>query len=1005
MANRNIERAVRVALFAASAASIGAYSPGALAQDQEIEQVIVTGSRIPQPNLEGTSPVSVIGAQEVALQGTQQVEDLINNLPQVFASQGANYSNGASGTATVNLRGLGTARTMVLVNGRRMVAGSPRGPEAPDLNQIPAPLIERVEVLTGGASAVYGSDAVAGVVNFIMKDDFEGIQFDANTSFYNHENDNDVADIVERSGFAAAPNHIGSDGDSTELSLLMGSNFADGKGNATVFIGWRKTDALLQSERDYSGCALGSYYTYYDGEQWYCGGSSTGYPGRFRPRWGQVDGDGNAVADPSRTPADALGNVRNWTGADLYNFGPLNYWQRPDERWSVSAFMHYDISDAAQLYTEFMFHDDRTVSQIAPSGMFAYQEIGVPCDGSNPLVSDAWLDVLCFNRGLSDPLTVDDTAMVGIARRNVEGGGRQDDIRHTSYRGVVGMKGDVWDNWNYDVSATYSTVVFSETYFNDFSINRTARAMDVIVDPDTGLPACRSAVDGTDPNCVPYNIWSLGGVTPEALNYLQTPLFSKGDTTLKTVTATMAADLGAYGLKMPTATDGVGVAFGAGYYENSLDFQVDPNFASGDGAGQGGPTIGQAGGYNATEMFAELRVPLVQGAFMADSLLLNASYRRSDYSDPIDESTNTYGVGLEWAPVSDVKFRGSYQRAVRAPSVIELYQAQGLGLYDNDTDPCSGPVDPVTGIVSGGATLEQCLNTGMSPGQYGAIEKNEAGQYNAIFGGSQDLVPETADSYTVGFVLQPRFLEGFSLTVDYFNIKVEDVISTIPPTVTLNECLSTGNPVFCDKIQRDANGSLWASNDAFIESLNLNIGGLETSGYDIDVAYVRPIGDMGSLTFRLNGTLLDELVTEPIAGTGSVGKYDCVGLYGSDCGTPNPEWRHQARVTWATPWNLDVSLSWRHFDEVLIDNTSTNPLITGDFNPVDRKLDAQDYLDIAGSYTFLESYTVRLGINNVLDDDPPLSAQVGSGAGNGNTYPQVYDALGRYVFMGLTAKF
>ncbi len=195
MANPNLKRAVRVALIAASASSAVMYGSASVAQE-ELEQVIVTGSRIPQPNIEGTSPVSLISSADIRVQGTQQVEDLINNMPQVFAGQGGNYSNGASGTATVNLRGLGSSRTLVLVNGRRMVAGSPRGPEAPDLNQIPAPLIERVEVLTGGASAVYGSDAVAGVVNFIMKDDFEGVQLDANYASYFHNQGSDVADIV-----------------------------------------------------------------------------------------------------------------------------------------------------------------------------------------------------------------------------------------------------------------------------------------------------------------------------------------------------------------------------------------------------------------------------------------------------------------------------------------------------------------------------------------------------------------------------------------------------------------------------------------------------------------------------------------------------------------------------------------------------------------------------------------------------------------------------------------
>ena len=377
---------------------------------------------------------------------------------------------------------------------------------------------------------------------------------------------------------------------------------------------------------------------------------------------------------------------------------------------------------------------------------------------------------------------------------------------------MLGVKGDVWENWNYDVSATYSQVVFSQTYLNDFSTTRTNRAMDVIVDPATGLPACRSVVDGSDPTCVPYNIWHIGGVTQEALDYLQIPLFSNGDTELKTVA-------GIAGVRprqlRPQAPDGQRRHRRRGRRQLLRD---EPRFpaptrtiASGDGAGQGGPTIGQTGGYNAIELFGEVRVPILQGMPFADSLLLNASYRRSDYSEPIDESTDTYGVGLEWAPVQDVKFRGSFQRAVRAPSIIELYQAQGLGLFNMGGDPCSGTTPT--------ATLEQCVATDLDPALYGTgdVENNAAGQYNGFFGGNHELIPETADSYTIGFVLQPRFLEGFSLTVDYWNISVEDVISTIPPNITIAECVDTLNPVFCDKINRDSNGSLWASPDAFVE--------------------------------------------------------------------------------------------------------------------------------------------------------------------------------------------
>jgi outer membrane receptor protein involved in Fe transport len=973
-------------LIAASAGAV-AYVPASSAQDQELEQIIVTGSRIPQANLEGTSPVSVIGAQDVKLEGTVQVEDLINNLPQAFADQGGNISNGASGTATVNLRNLGADRTLVLVNGRRMPAGSPRGPVAPDLNQIPTSLIERVEVLTGGASAVYGSDAVAGVVNFIMQDDFEGVQLDASYNAYWHDNsDNFSQRLVRDAGFTPAPGEVW-DGDEYSLGITMGSNFADGRGNATLFLGYTNTDPVLQSERDYSACAIST-------SGLYCGGSSTSYPGRFRVA------NMSGVGTTSRTIDATTGLIRNFrtsgSNADFYNYGPLNYYQRPQERYQAAVFAHYDVSDSAQVYTEFMFMDNSTVAQIAPSGAFGSWVSTIQC--SNPLLlqdGGQWLNELCTKDGI--PLT--GSRDVTIQRRNVEGGGRQDDLGLTSYRGVVGIKGSFFDgNWNYDVSGQYGTVLFSETYQNDFSITRVKRALDVVSDPTTGQPVCRSVVDGTDPNCIPWNIWSIGGVTPESLGYVATPGFQRGDTTQTVVNASLSSDLGNYGIKLPTAKDGIGLAFGAEYRQEGLDFETDTAFTTGDLAGQGGPTIGVSGDYNVTDLFAEVRVPLVQDVFLAQDVTVKGSYRWSDYS--IDETTSTYGIGLDWTFVDDVRLRGSYQHAVRAPNVIELYSAAGLGLFDMSRDPCS----TTEGGLAPTATLEQCRRTGLPDALYGGDLDSSAGQYNAIFGGNTDLKPESADTWTVGLVFTPTFIDGLAMTIDYWNIKVEDTISTVPPATALDQCLATGAAEYCSLITRDSQGTLWLLSDAQIIATNVNIGETKTSGWDVGLNYDLSMNDWGSLRFAFMGTLLDEYVTTPLPGVSS---YDCAGLFGTLCGTPLPELRTRLRTTWATPWDVDVSLNWRFFDSVDIESSSNDP----DLNdptlifPLDKTLDSQNYFDLAVTYTYAEKYTFTGGINNIMDESPPLSGQVGTGFGNGNTYPQVYDALGRYVFFSLSAKF
>jgi outer membrane receptor protein involved in Fe transport len=979
--------AVAGALHAGLVASLAfAQAPAAKPDEQKVEKVEVTGSRIASPNLESVSPITTIDAAAIKVDGLRSVENLLNNLPQVFAAQGANVSNGATGTATVNLRGLGAVRTLVLVNGRRLPAGSPRT-FAADLNQIPAPLIKRVEILTGGAGAVYGSDAVSGVVNFIMNDRFEGLQVEANHSFYNHEqHDNTgVADLIRVRGQTNSaqfqlPGDKSSDGKINDFNVVFGSNFANGKGNATVFFNYKKEDALLQSERDFSACSIGNATAAGNSTingvvfppGFRCGGSSTSFPGRFI----------NLVTGASTTVLDANGNTRPFNASlDQYNFGPLNYFQRPSERYGFNAFANYNINDTTKLYTEFGFHDDRTVAQIAPSGLFGFDASGanaIRCN--NPLLSAAWRTALGCAGGGTAGVAQDFL----ILRRNVEGGGRQDDIRHTSYRGVIGVKGEFAKVWNYDVYGYEGKVVYQETYKNDFSIARAALALDVVADAN-GNAVCRSGG-----NCVPYNIWRLGGVTPAALNYLQTPGFQKGDTQQKVLGATVGADLADYGWKMPGAKNGIGVNFGFEHRTEKLQLDTDTAFSTGDLFGQGGPTIGLGGGYTVKDYFMEARAPILEGVAMADLLSVSGSYRRSEYST--GPKTDTYGLGIEWAPVKDFRLRGSYQEAVRAPNVIELFTAQGLGLFDQVVDPC-GP--------GGTATLAQCQLTGITAANYqSAVINSPAGQYNFLGGGNPNLKPEEAKSQTLGLVWTP--FRNFSVAVDYFNIEVEKVIGTAPPGTILNQCLTTGNPLFCSAVKRDRLGTLWATPAGFIQAGNENLGSLTTEGIDVEINYAMKVGGWGGLKFNFNGTYLQENLSEPVKG---LGKFDCTGLHGANCGVPTPEWRHKFRTTWETPWNVDLAVTWRHIDAVDQEGTSTNPLLASNVLNRDRNMGQRDYMDLAASWQATKQFTLRGGINNVFDRDPPLSGLVGAGFGNGNTYPQVYDALGRRVFFNATYKF
>ena len=980
-------------------------------QDVETgEEIVVTGSRIPQPNLTSTSPVTVINSAEVRLQGTTRTEDLINSLPQAFAAQGSNVSNGATGTATVNLRGLGSTRTLVLVNGRRLLPGDPGSPVA-DINLIPAAIIKRVDVLTGGASSVYGADAVSGVVNFIMDTTFEGFQIEGQYSLFDHKNNGrrDVREAIAARNFDLPSGRV-ADGGTYDLSAVFGAGLNDNRGHVTAYATYRKQDAVLQADRDYSACAISAVNqstVTRNGRLFNCGGSATSANGTFFTN----NPDDVFQVGPNRTFIP---------GSTTFNFAPFNYYQRPDERYTFGLFGNYEISESVKPYVEAMFMDDQSVAQIAPSGNFG-NTLSINCD--NPLLSPQQRSLICvpgnfitgpgFDTSGATPQvftnpngTTYNQAILQPLRRNVEGGGRQDDLQHTDYRIVVGARGKIARGLSYDAYYQYGKVVFAETYFNDFSVSRLGRALDVVTGAN-GQPVCRSVADGTDANCVPYDIFALGQVTPGALAYLQTPGFQRGNTQERVANASLTALLGEYGLRSPLATEGIGLNVGAEYRKESSVLNTDTAFSTGDLAGQGGATIGISGQFNVKEVFAELRVPLIEDRPFFHSLSVGAGYRYSRYKNSANSfSTNTYKFEGDWSPIRDIRIRATYNRAIRAPNITELFDAQTV-LLDGSFDPCAGPA--VNGTVNG-FTAAQCALTGVSAAQFGNIVENPAGQYNGLLGGNPNLTPEKATSKTLGVVFQPQFFRGFAATVDYFDIKLKDQIGVIGADTILTQCVNTGDNGFCSLINRDQFGSLFRTNNGFVVDTNLNAGGLSTRGIDVAASYSRSIGGLGSLGLSVVGTWLDQLITDP---TGDP-KYDCVGYYGAQCGTPNPEFRGKVRLTYTSPIGIGLSGQWRFFDSVLRDTESNDPDLQGGVIPNNgglrtlpgnRLLPSQSYFDLTLTARIGDRYNFRLGANNILDKDPPLAGQLAAGFGNGNTYPQVYDSLGRYIFAGVTLDF
>jgi len=1011
----------------AAIATAAGFSP-AFAQDAPaaatppVEKVTVTGSRIPQKGLTSASPVSTITATDAKISGTTSVETLLNEMPQVAANQGAEVANGSSGTSTIDLRGLGPKRTLVLINGRRMQPANIAAPTA-DLNTIPIAMVDRVEVLTGGASAVYGADAVAGVVNFIYRKNFEGVEFGGQYQIYDHDNDDSyLRSRLTAANFSNADSHV-TDGRVSTLWGVMGANSSDGLGNVTAYVQYRNAQALLQSERDYSNCALASD----NAGGFDCLGSSNGPTGRF------INAGGLSFTANSAEP----GTVRPYVGAtDTFNFNPTNYLQRPDDRYLIGFQGHYQLADDLDVYTEASFMDDRTVAQIAASGYFLGSgPVGgnflVNCD--NPLLDTGGVEggtnVTPFNAlcGTSAPVNLGTTgtATVGLGRRFVETNlGRQDDFRSTSYRVVGGARGtiDAWETWDYDIYAQYATTSTPRAYVNDVSRTRAQRAVLVVTDdrvgsPTFGQPVCSSVIDGTDPTCLPANIFSFGELTGEAIGYTSATGIQQTTTEEQIVNASFNGELG---VTIPWAVDSVTAAVGGEYRYTSLIHVSDDVFTSGDLLGQGGSTPNVNGHYDVWEVFGELQIPLVQDAPWAKLLEVNGGYRLSDYDNA--GITHTYKYAGSYMPTEDLRFRGSFQRAVRAPNVIELFTPASQGLFGG-TDPCA-----LTSSGSAGTNFynaAQCANTGLTAAQFalfttpvsGGSFQCPAAQCSGPFAGNPNLKPETSDTISFGAVLTPTFIKGFSASVDYYDIEIEDQITIISQTAILGNCAQTGNAFACSLINRDpVTGVIFNSTTLGIgvDSQTRNSGSQKASGIDVEANYRFDISDDGG-AFGLSfvGSYLESLETSYGPGFDA---FDCAGFYGLVCGIPTPEWKHRLRGTWTPPWDLSFSVSWRYVDGVKLDvNDSSSSVFGYPFNGplgdlTDDTIESFDYFDASVDWAMSDNIRVIAGVKNILDQDPPAVDSQSWGIssppfGNANTYPVVYDAFGREVFVSMTTRF
>ncbi len=943
--------------------------------------IVVTGSLFRNPNLVQSSPVNVVTEDEIQLRQTFNAEQLLREIPGVASNVGSSANNGNEGASFVDLRGLGANRNIVLLDGTRITPANLDG--AVDLNVIPVALIERVDVLTGGASTTYGADAVSGVVNFITKRDFAGVDLQASES------------LTERG-----------DGNAFRVDLTVGGNFGEGRGNAVFGVGYQESDPVYQGgERRASNETVDSF----DGTS--TGGSATAIPTRF-----SVAGVGNQNIDP------ATGQLVPVFAS--FNFNPYNVFQTPFRRFNMYGAAHYEVSDSVEVYTQGIFSKNKVQTIIAPSGAFS-SPLLIPV--SNPFLPAGARATFCANNDFDQSaegvqtLTAAQCAAAAattnpndpnyrefstnVSRRLAEAGGRVSTYETTLFNYRAGARGNITDKIRYDVYGAYGESENTQA--------QTGYALTSRFQQGLRATSATTCVDSTG-GCVPINLFgSQGTITPEQAAYLQAAAFSTNKTTLAQVHGLITADLGtAFSASAP-----ISVAIGSEYRKYTADITADTLSQNpGELGGAGGAITPVSGGYDVVEGFGEIIIPLLADAPFFHSLTLEAGGRYSSYKvdaagSPSFNAT-TYKAAATWEPVESLKLRANYQRAVRAPNIGELFAPSSVNLTNLKNDPCQG-----TAAVTNANLRAVCIAQGAPASQIGKIDPPSASQINATFSGNVNLRPEKADTFTVGAVFQPTFVRGFTVSLDYYKIKVRNAITAPRPGDVIGACFgnltaASATDVACTSIRRDpATGGLDgdASTTPGLQLPTTNSGRLETSGLDLTANFRTDLGSFAQLALNFSGNYTFESKFQSTPGGLN---RECVGYYSINCGFTGsilPKFSFNQRTTLSFG-DVDVSLLWRHissnkqepFDAVEANFGSNGPAFA-DF----RRVKAYNWFDLATRFGISENFDLTLTATNLLDKGAPLLGNnIGSTTFNsGNTFPSTYDALGRRFTVGARVKF
>tara|TARA_R100000900_G_scaffold127863_1_gene102908 strand:+ start:73534 stop:76401 length:2868 start_codon:yes stop_codon:yes gene_type:complete len=953
-----IKNRLTLAVSAALGLSAGAVLPGvANAQDSEadllIEEVIVTGSRILRSNLQSPTPITTIDSDTIEFSGQINAADILRNLPSAgvpgISSANSNFFTSGGGVNTINLRNLGEDRTLVLVNGRRYISGV-AGTAAVDWNTIPTELIDRVEVITGGASAIYGSDALAGVVNVILKNDFEGLEISGS--------------------FGETIDH--GDDKRQRINITMGDNFANDRGNAVVSVTYSDEGGVLARDRretrldDLSGIYFGEDVRDSIAPVF----SSYSESGRlFVPSTGD-----SYVFDPT---LGANGELVPYSDTYGFNRQAFRRYLVPTERYLISSNINYRINNSVEAYLETTFARTETSTELEPFPL-GNEDLNIPgIHVSNPYVPAAMRDFVT-NAG---------DEYVEFWRRTTELGERGAEAERQTFRALFGLRGDISDGWAWDAYYGEGRMQDSQRSTGQLNAPNFRNALNVVDgdgDPSTFDPVCADPAARAE-GCVPINIFGKGSISQDAADYVRAPSIRDQKTEQTIAGFNITGEV----FDLPAGS----VAIAAGYEYRSEYAGDFPDALTQTGQNAGNQEQITEGKYSVDEIFLEIDVPLLKDLPLIDDLSAGAAYRYSDY-DTVG-STDAYTARLSWQFTESLRARLQYAKAVRAPNITEQF-APGGENFAPVSDPCDGITSTTPGIVAENcrsipAVASRIAETGVFDLQQTEIQGT--GGFTGL--GNENLDTETSDSFTVGLIFDHSFGEygETTVSVDWYSIEIEDLIDVVGRQTAIDFCYTGQNfpNEFCDLVVRDTTGPAFQLGEITeVNSGYINEGELKTEGIDVQFQWSILPGDFiqgaaGQIGLNVNYSYLDKFEET---------KFGVTQDYAGEVGYAEHRWL--ASLGYRTD---NLAIQW----ETLYIGDSKPSLTTPEFN-----YDVGEFVvhDIYASYQIMDNLNLHIGVDNVLDEEAPtiLTGVTGNTTG-WDTNASVYPVYGTKYYVGFKAAF